>query len=181
MVMDPHDVALLYVLGTAEATPTAFADLCTTARYVVPNDWQPTSEVIRAATERALRDGLLVLLTEAESGHEVLETTAPGQAAIVALLRKPVPGGGDGFARTCMTVKLSFLHLLPLSLRDEEIASLQALYRRAVDVVRRLQLGREVLATPAASALRSEQVRLESELAWLEAMERWQPVARAAE
>jgi hypothetical protein len=179
--MNSCDVALLLILGTAEGGATRFEDICTTARYVAPQDWQPTSEVMRTAAERAIRDGLVVLLTDRGSGTEVLETTRLGQAAIITLMRKTIPQGGGGFARTCMTVRLCFLHLLPPPARDTESAALERLYRRAIDVVRRLQQLPPALAGPAYADLRSERVRLESELAWLEAMNTWQPVTQAAE
>lgn len=179
--MDPSDVALLFILGSADPGPARFEDICAAARYVAPQDWQPTSEVIRASAERAIRDGLLFLCRTEGVGADALETTRLGRAMILALLRKPIPGGGGSFPRTCMTVKLCFLHLLPPPARTAEGAALDGLYRSALDVVRRLQELPPALGGPARVDLRAERVRLESELAWLEAVSRWQPLRQAAE
>jgi hypothetical protein len=179
--MDPADVALLFILGSAEPAPARFEDICAAARYVAPQDWQPTSEVMRASTERAIRDGLLFLCSGEGDAADALETTRLGRTMILTLLRKPIPGGGGSFPRTCMTVKLCFLHLLPPPARHAEAATLEALYRSAVDIVRRLQGLPPALGGAARADLRAERVRLESELAWLEALSRCQPMRQAAE
>jgi hypothetical protein len=179
--MDPSDVALLFILGTADAAPARFDDICAAARYVAPDDWQPTSEVMRASVERAVGDGLLFLCSDEATGVQMLETTLLGRSAILGLLRKPIPAGAGGFARTCMTVKLCFLHHLPPLARQAESAALEALYLSAVGIVRSLQQLPPSLGGPAEANLRAERVRLESELAWLEAVRAWRPLRQAAE
>lgn len=163
--MDPSDVALLLVLGTADERATPLAQICSVARLIAPRDWQPTTEVIGAAAERAIRDALVVIIDDGGDDGATLETTALGRRQAAALLCKPIPRTSGSFMRACMSVKLRFLHLLPQPGRCAEIAALAGLYRDAIDFVRRLQHLAPSLAGPALQDLRCELLRLESEAA----------------
>lgn len=57
--LEPSDVVLLVVLGTAGRAPVPFAEVAATARLLAPRDWQPTTETICSAVARALADGLV--------------------------------------------------------------------------------------------------------------------------
>ncbi len=179
--MSPSDVALLLVLGAAEEEATPFEDICSTARLIAPEDWQPTSEVMAAAAERALGDGLVVRAGEAVDGRTPLATTDLGRREIARLLRKPIPSGSGGFMRTCMSAKLCFLHLLPPPERGVEAVALAAHYREAIHFVERLQRLPRALAGSAVNDLGVERVRLDSEPAWLQGMRAWPSLPRAAE
>ena len=52
--LEPSDLALLIVLGTADRNPVSLAEIASTAKLLAPQDWQPTTETIGAAVERAL-------------------------------------------------------------------------------------------------------------------------------
>ena len=179
--MDASDLALLVVLGTADANATPFEDIGPAARLIAPLDWQPTSEVIRAAVERAMRDGLVVKIAGADGVATALQTTGRGRRHAAVLLRKPIPRTSGAFLRACMRAKLGFLHLLSQPGRSAEVAALAALYEDTIDFVRQLQRLSPTLAGPALQDLRCELVRLQSEAAWLEGMTRWGPLPLAAE
>jgi hypothetical protein len=179
--MDPADVASLLVLGSAEGEACAFEEICRIARLIAPHDWQPTTEVMVAAADRALRYGLAVLNEDGDTGTPALKTTERGRDAIFALLRKPIPTGDGSFMRACMSAQLCFLHLLPPPDRSAKAAALAVLYADAIAFVRRLQQLPPSLAGSALQDLRAERMRLESELAWVEGMTAWQPLPQAAE
>lgn len=174
--MGPGDVALLLVLGTAARAPATLADLVAAARDVAPRDWQPTADTIAAAARRALALGYA---DEQQGGADVaLATTPAGCDHMIRLLRKPLPTGPDGFVRTCMSAKAGFLDHLPAPERGEHAAELVVLYRETIAAACRL---RTAVAGALPGDLAGECLRLESELAWLNAGAAWQPMRRAAE
>ncbi len=181
MPMDPADILLLVVLGTADSGPTTLDEITAAARLVAPFDWHPTAEVIRASAEGALRDGLVVVVDRTPAPGARLETTAAGRARIKALLRKPVPRLPGGFARTCLSLKVCFLHALPQPERGSEGRTLAQLYRDTIRRLRRLQRLPRPLGGAALDDLRCEIASLESELAWLDGMNAWRPLRQAAE
>lgn len=168
--MGPSDLALLVVLGTAERGPVSLKEIVATARLLAPQDWQPTTETIGGAAERAVADGLATVVGDALSPEAALETTHLGRDRMVALLRKPIPRSSGGFIRSCMCAKACFLDCLPYPERGGHAGELAQLYREAVDLLHRLQGLPRPLAGSALDDLRHETVRLESELAWLEGM-----------
>jgi putative AphA-like transcriptional regulator len=174
--MEPADLALLVVLGTADAGPASLEDIAEVARLLAPMDWQPTTDTIRACVERAIAQGLLQPVDSNEADiRTALETTSAGQATIVELLRRPIAQTSGGFIRACMSAKLCFLHHLPLPQRGTESETLAQLYRDAVRLIRRLQRLPRPLAGAALHDLRHEIVCMESELAWLDGMAAWRP------
>ena len=52
--MEPSDLALLVVLGTADSGPTSLEEIAGVARLLAPMDWQPTTDTIEACVERAI-------------------------------------------------------------------------------------------------------------------------------
>jgi hypothetical protein len=179
--MDPNDVALLLVLGAADECATPIGDICRLARLIAPRDWQPTRDVITAAAEQAIREGLVVMIDDADGTRSALETTNRGRLRAAALLRKPIARTSGSFTRTCMSVKLCFLNLLPLPDRSAEAIALAALYREAIALVRRLLDLSPMVAGAALQDLRCDLLHLDSELAWLEGMTAWQRLSHAAE
>lgn len=99
--MDTSDVALLIVLGTADADATSFENIVSAARLIGPVDWQSTTDGIRGAVERALCDGLVVAIDDAHGVAPALRTTGRGRREAAVLLRQPMPradAGGTGTA-----------------------------------------------------------------------------------
>ena len=178
--MTPSDLALLVVLGVADRGPTSLQRIVETARTIAPMDWQPTTDALQATAERAINGGLAVVEL-APSEVAKLRTTPLGRTQMTELLRQPMPQLTGGFVRTCMAVKLCFLDYLPLPERSEHADELASLYRDAVgfaDILTRLPL---TASAPARDGLRGEALRIDSELAWLNAMTAWQPLRHAAE
>lgn len=178
--MTPSDVALLVVLGVADRGPASLEQIVETARTIAPLDWQPTTDAIQTAAERAFAHGMANLESIA-SERRKLRTTPVGRERITELLRTPMPQLTSGFLRTCMAVKLCFLDHLPLPERNEHATELAYLYREAVGVMDRLNTLLHPASGPAPESLRGEVLRRDSELAWLDIMTAWQPLRRAAE
>ncbi|MFO1112428.1 MAG: hypothetical protein U1E38_02825 [Rhodospirillales bacterium] len=171
--MEPSDVALLVVLGSADSGPASLEEIVGVARMLAPQDWQPTADTIRLCAERAILKGLLqpVHCTGA-TANIALETTSAGKAAIIELLRQPIGPSCGGYIRACMSAKLCFLHHLPPPERQCDGARLARLYRDAIRRLRRLRRT-PPLAGSAWGEVRHEIVRMESELAWLDGMRRY--------
>ena len=179
--LEPSDLALLIVLGTADRNPVSLAEIASTAKLLAPQDWQPTTETIGAAVERALTGRLVALGGEGAISGTGVETTSLGRSRIVDLLFKPIPGSTGGFLRACMAAKLHFLHHVPHPKRSNHAEELAQLYRDAIAFMRRIQQLPRPLAGSALDDLREEMFRMESELAWLDGMAAWQPHQQAAE
>ena len=119
--MEPSDLALLVVLGTADAGSASLKDITEAARSLAPMDWQPTAETMRACVARALVKGLLQPVDgSGGDAGSALATSAAGRAVIVELLRRPIARTNGGFIRACMSAKLCFLHHLPPTERRRE-------------------------------------------------------------
>jgi hypothetical protein len=170
--MDPGDVALLVVLGTAEGSSATMEEVAGTARLLAPQDWQPTSEVLTSCISRALSADLLTTDSREEANPR-LHTTDAGRKCIGDLLRKSIPPGTGGFTRTCMSVKLCFLHHLPALERSEQMRDLMYFYQQELAVRVRLKRLQRPAATTSARWVCHEIERLESELAWLQGMNTW--------
>lgn len=191
--LEPSDLVLLVVLGTAGRAPVPIAEVVATARLLAPRDWQPTTDTICSAVERGLADGLIATADQPadRSGDRnadrnagaatALMTTPLGRQHLMGLLRKPIPRSTGAFIRACMTVKLCFLDALTQPERGDHADLLAHHYREAIDVLRRLERLPRPLAGPALDELRLDIVRLESELAWLDGMTLWRPEQQAAE
>lgn len=177
--MEPSDLVLLVVLGTAGRAPTSLKEVAATARLLAPQDWQPTADTICGAVRRALADDLVTM--SGTGAATTLKTTPLGRLCLVDLLRKPIPRSTGGFIRTCMSVKLSFLDVLPQPERGAHADELAHLYRDAIAVLRRLERLPRPFAGPALDEMRHEIVRMESELTWLDGMTPWRPQQQAAE
>ncbi|MBL8666903.1 MAG: hypothetical protein JNM48_05525 [Rhodospirillales bacterium] len=173
--MEPSDVALLVVLGSADSGPASVEEIVGVARMLAPQDWHPTADTIRLCAERAILKGLLQpVRCNGDITHVALETTPAGRAAIVDLLRQPIGPSCGGYIRACMSAKLCFLHHLPPAERRGDGEKLARLYRDAIRRLRRLKR----LPPPVGSAwceVRHEIVRMESELAFLDGMRRRYP------
>lgn len=174
--MEPSDLALLVVLGTADAGPASLEDIAEVARSLAPLDWQPTADTMAACAERALVKGLVRPVGESRGDSGMaLETTSSGRAVIVELLHRPIARTSGGFIRACMSAKLCYLHHLSPPERTAESETLAQLYRDAIRLLGRLQRLPRPLAGSALHDLRCEIVCLESELAWLDGMAVWTP------
>jgi hypothetical protein len=195
--LEPSDLVLLVLLGTADRAPVPIPEVVVTARRLAPRDWQPTTDTICSAVTRALADGLIATVNR-NAGHPagqlgdrnvdhsagaatVLATTPLGRQRLMALLRKPIPRSTGAFIRACMTVKLCFLDALAQPERGDHADLLAHHYREAIDILRRLERLPRPLAGPALDELRLDIVRLESELAWLDGMSHWRAEREAAE
>lgn len=176
--MQPTDVALLVVLGTADADPAPLAEIGAVARLLTPYDWRETADGLRAATERAVDEGLITVIGSDVRGEPVLKTTSRGRLEILALLRQPIPHAHGAVTRGGMSAKVCFLHHLPHPERAHRVRELAALYRDTLDALRR---ARRPPAPPTLDQARHEIARLESELAWLDGMMAWHPRQQAAE
>jgi hypothetical protein len=166
--LSPRDLALLVVLGTAGRAPAPLEDIVAAAKSLAPRDWQPTRETIGGAVARALGEGSLRL---SGTGLETVVTTSPhGRSRLADLLRQPIPRWTGGFARACMSAKLSFLDALAQPERGDRAEDLALLYRDAIETLARLASLPGPLAGPAASVLRHERMRMDCELVWLDAM-----------
>ena len=171
--MEPSDVALLVVLGSADSGPASIDEIVGVARMLAPQDWQPTADTIRLCAERAIIKGLLQPVhCNGATTNVALETTSAGRATIVDLLRRPIGPSCGGYIRACMSAKLCFLHHLPPPERQCDGEKLARLYRDAIRSLRRLKRS-PPLAGSAWCEVRHEIVRMESELAWLDGMRRY--------
>lgn len=179
--MTPSDLSLLLVLGSADSGPAAVTEIVAIARYIAPFDWQPTADVIRLAVERAHQGGLVAPGEPTLNGQATWETTLSGRVEICRLLRKPCPPTYGGFTRACMSAKVCLLNHLPQPERCGQVQALAQLFREAIRSLKRLDAVSPLLAGPALQDARSERLRLESELAWLEGISAWQAMPRAAE
>lgn len=177
--LQPADLVLLVVLGTAGRAPVPLRELAAAARLLAPQDWQPTTETICNAVRRALAGGLATIRGETSAPR--LEATPLGRVRLAELLRRPIPRPTGGFVRACMSAKLCFLDHLPQPERGDLAEELASLYRDAIEVLRRLRRLPRPLAGPALDELRHEILRLESDLAWLDGMTVWHPHRQAAE
>lgn len=108
-----------------------------------------------------------------------LRITAAGRGKIIELLGNPISRANGSLMRAAMSVKLSLLHHLPQPSRSQACLELACLYRDVIAV-----LGRPQGQWPAEADdhdLSCEMARLQSELAWLDAMAVWRPLQQAAE
>jgi len=166
--LSPNDLVLLVALGTAGRAPAPLEDIVATAKSLAPRDWQPIRETICAAGTRALAERSLTL---SGTGLEAVLATSPrGRSRLADLLRQPIPRWTGGFVRACMSVKLSFLDALAQPERGDQAEDLALLYRDAIEALARLASAPGPLSGSAASELRRERMRMESELIWLDAM-----------
>jgi len=173
--MEPSDVALLVVLGSADSGPASVEEIVGVARMMAPQDWHPTADTIRLCAERAILKGLLQpVRCNGDIAHVALETTPAGRAAIVELLRQPIGPSCGGYIRACMSAKLCFLHHLPVAERQCDGEKLARLYRDAIRRLRRLKRSPPLVGS-AWGEVRHEIVRMESELAFLDGMRHRHP------
>jgi Putative AphA-like transcriptional regulator len=173
--MKPSDVALLVVLGTADSGPVSLEEMIGAARMLAPRDWRPTADTVRSCAERAILRGHLRPVHGDGAGTDTaFETTAAGRAVIVELLRQPIGPSCSSSIRACMSAKLCFLHHLPQEERPAHGETLAQLYRDAIENLRRSRRLSHASAEVAGCAVSHEIVRMESELAWLDAMRRCQ-------
>lgn len=179
--MTPSDLSLLLVLGAADSGPATVPEIVAIARYIAPFDWQPTGDVIRHAVDRAHQKGLIEPGEPTPAGQATWETTVSGRLQICRLMRKPCPPTYGGFTRACMSAKACLLNCLPQPERRCQVEALAHLFQEAIRSLKRLDALSPFLAGPALQDARSELLRLESELAWLEGISAWQAMPRAAE
>lgn len=180
-MMTPSDVTQLVVLGAADRVPTSLAEVVETARTLAPFDWQPTADTIEATVERALIGRLIEFDRSSTPDRSVLRTTPLGRLRLLELLRLPTPQATGGFVRTCLSAKACFLDHLPLLERGGQAAELPAAYRDSLGILHRLNQLPDLLAGSSLRDLRNEIMRLDSEVAWLNAMAAWRPMRIAAE
>lgn len=168
--LQPSDLALLVVLGTAERAPVNFAAIVEAARQLAPRDWQPTADILRTALQGALAAGLVSAQKSAKpataNSGDAWQTTPAGRRRIVELLCTPIPQATGGFLRACTGAKLRFLHHLPQPQRLDQAAALALMYRDIFEVLRLVPDLPRPLAGSLLDHLRQEVAGLQTELAW---------------
>ena len=177
--MQPSDLALLVVLGSACGCPASPEVIAGSAKQLAPQDWQPTTDTVGAAIERAIAIGLVTVDDDAKADITAVRTTPLGRLEMIDLLCKPIPYSTGGFVRACMTAKLRFLHHLPKPERTDHAKDLAQLYRDAIEVLGRVRQLPRPLAGPVLDHLRNQMGCMESELAWLDSMVTARPECRS--
>lgn len=174
--MDASDLALLVTLGAVDSGACRLEEITAIARSAAPLDWQPTTDVILAAVETGIGHGWLIMI-HGQSDVD-LRITASGREKIIELLGSPISRAKGSLTRAAMSVKLSLLHHLPQPTRSNACLELAYLYR---DVIAVLGRPHEQPFSEDDHGLPCERVRLQSELAWLDAMTVWRSLQQAAE
>lgn len=173
--LQPSDLALLMVLGTAERAPVTFAAIVDAARQLAPRDWQPTADILRTALQGALAEGLVSAQRSAQpataNSGDAWQTTPAGRRRIVDLLCTPIPQATGGFLRACTSAKLRFLHHLPQPQRLDQAAALALMYRDIFEVLRLVPDLPRPIAGSLLDHLRQEMAGLQTELTGLDGLD----------
>lgn len=160
----PAALLHLAILGSAARGAREFDALLDDVASMAGTFWRPDEEVVLAGLKGLVDDGAVRIGTAEHSVHVVaVRLTVRGIARFDALMARDIGDVPEPLFHAAMMVKVALLEALPAERRWRQIAVLLNRLNADLTALRR----RDGRARPGTAARRFEQVRLESEIAWL--------------